>query len=65
MGGGRARPAAERGGGRGLNQLGNRNRGASSSDAISPPSSPLSSGSRPGLRAKEELDLCAALECAG
>ena len=64
MGGGRARPAAERGW-RGLNQLGNRNRGASSSDAISPPSSPLSSGSRPGLRAKEELDLCAALECAG
>ena len=47
------------------NQLRNRNRSVSSVDGISPPSSSLASGSRPGLRAKEELDLCVALECAG
>jgi hypothetical protein len=50
------------GGGGDLSQLRNRNRGASSAEGISPPSSSLSSGSRPGLRVKAELDLCAALE---
>ena len=44
-----------------MSQLRNRNRGASSADVISPPSSLSGSGSRLGLRATEELDLCTTL----